>query len=479
MKERFFAKRKKTGRGIPVYRAAAGALAVFLFAEAVLLSAFRPYTALAEEISVSSESVILMEIESGAVIAEKNADISRPIASVTKIMTLLLIFEALDSGKIKLTDSVTVSEHAASMGGSQVYLEPYETQDVDTMIKCISIASANDASVAMAEHLAGSETAFVELMNKRAAELGMKNTTFLNCCGLDVDGHVSSARDVALMSRELMKHHPSVTKYTTTWMDTIIHTTKRGSSEFGLSNTNKLIKQYSGITGLKTGSTDAAKYCLSATAERNGIKLVAVVLAAPDTKTRFREAAALLDYGFAKCTVYHDDGADFSPTEIKVAQAQKETVPVRLREPFYHVFTGGEDLTAVERSAEFIKGIKAPLKAGDVVGEYCYRLNGKKLGSVPIVCTEDVEKVTFFSSLLRCKDLFFRDDGSGFQTPETEEKGGQEQGKEAEQQKETDGKKADEKKAAGAETQAKRGLTVERKQSMMVEVMTENCGEKG
>lgn len=426
MRERFFAKRKRTGRKMPGKRTAAGSLAVFLFAEAVLLSAFRPYTVFAEEISVSSESVILMEIESGTVIAEKNADASRPIASVTKIMTLLLIFEALDSGKIKLADTVTVSEHAASMGGSQVYLEPYETQDVDTMIKCISIASANDASVAMAEHLAGSEAAFVEQMNSRAKALGMKNTTFLNCCGLDVDGHVSSARDVALMSRELMKYHPSVTKYTTTWMDTIVHTTRRGSSEFGLSNTNKLIKQYSGITGLKTGSTDAAKYCLSATAERNGVKLVAVVLAAPDTKTRFREAASLLDYGFAKCTVYQDDGADFSPTEVNVSQGQQKTVPVRLQEPFCHVFTGGEDLSTVERTAEFSKEIKAPLKAGDAVGEYSYYLNGKKLGSVPIVCTKDVEKITFASSFLRCGELFFRDTGSETTAPEKEEKEPQE-----------------------------------------------------
>ena len=408
MKGQFFKKQKKTGRMLPVRQITAGTLAVFLFAEAVLFFVFRPYTALAEEVSVKSESAILMEIESGTVIAEKNADEARPIASVTKIMTLLLIFEALDSGKIKLTDSVTVSEHAASMGGSQVYLEPYETQDVDTMIKCISIASANDASVAMAEHLAGSEAAFVELMNKRAKELGMENTTFLNCCGLDVEGHVSSARDVALMSRELMRHHSSVTKYTTTWMDTIIHTTKRGASEFGLSNTNKLIKQYSGITGLKTGSTDAAKYCLSATAERNGVKLVAVVLAAPDTKTRFREAAGLLDYGFAKCTVYKDDAADSMPSEVKVSQGQKDTVPVRLKEQFCYVFTGGEDLSAIEKTAEFYENIKAPLKAGDVVGEYSYHLNGKKLGSVPIICTEDVEKITFSSSFLRCKDLFLR-----------------------------------------------------------------------
>ncbi len=358
---------------------------------------------------LSSESVILMETESGTVLIEKNADTARPIASVTKIMTLLLVFEAIDSGKIKLTDTVTVSEYAASMGGSQVFLETGETQSVETMIKCICISSANDACVAMAEHLAGSETAFVERMNVRAQELGMHSTTFRNCCGLDVTGHVSSARDVALMSAELMKHHPGITKYTTTWMDTIVHNTRRGASEFGLANTNKLIRQYNGITGLKTGSTDAAKYCLSATAERNGIKLVAVVLAAPDTKTRFREAASLLDYGFAKCTAYTDEGAGFSLTEVKVKKGQKESVPVSLKEFFYHVFTAGEDLTKIETEVIITDELKAPLAAGDAVGEYRYYLSGQFLGSVEIICSENVEEVSFGFGLKRCKELFFRE----------------------------------------------------------------------
>lgn len=362
-----------------------------------------------EGVNVTSESVILMEMESGTVIAEKEADKARPIASVTKIMTLLFIAEAIDSGKLKLTDTVTVSEYAASMGGSQVFLEPGETQNVETMIKCISISSANDACVAMAEHLAGSEAAFVEMMNAKAKELGMNNTTFHNCCGLDVSGHVSCARDVALMSAELMKNHPWITKYTTTWMDTIIHTTRRGSSEFGLANTNKLLKQYNGITGLKTGSTDEAKYCLSATAERNGVKLVAVVLAAPDTKTRFREAAALLDYGFAKCTVYRDDGADFPLTEVDVIKGRQKTVSVGLKEPFTHVFTGGEDLSAIKREIVLKEEIKAPLKAGDTVGEYRYSLNGKQLGSVDIVCKSDVKEMSFGASFMRCGELFFRE----------------------------------------------------------------------
>ena len=427
-------KKKKTGKGISARRAIAGILSVFLFVEVLLLPVQKQYivqagedvtaslqneinaenkessadTKTTEGIPVKSESVILMEMESGTVIAKKDEDKARPIASVTKIMTLLLILEAVDSGKIKLTDTVTVSEYAASMGGSQVYLEPGETQDVETMIKCISISSANDACVAMAEHLAGSEQAFVEQMNARAKELGMNNTTFHNCCGLDVAGHVSSAKDVALMSAELMKNHPSVTKYTTTWMDTIIHTTRRGASEFGLANTNKLLKQYNGITGLKTGSTDEAKYCLSATAERNGVKLVAVVLAAPDTKTRFREAAALLDYGFAKCTVYKDDGADFPLAEVEIIKGQKNTAPVKLKSPFSYVFTGGEDLSAVKREIVLKEEIMAPIKEGDVVGEYRYSLNGKSLGSVEIICTEDIKELTFAASFIKCKDLFLR-----------------------------------------------------------------------
>lgn len=425
----------KTGKGIRAGRALAGILSVFLLAETIWLpferaanvwaggmpegeevlqwetsveGALDSVSAVAPEgLTIASESVILMEMESGAVIAEKEADKARPIASVTKIMTLLLIAEAVDSGKLKLTDTVTVSEYAASMGGSQVFLEPGETQDVETMMKCISISSANDACVAMAEHLAGSEGAFVEQMNAKAEALGMRNTTFHNCCGLDVAGHVSCARDVALMSAVLMKSHPWITKYTTTWMDTIIHSTRRGDSEFGLANTNKLLKQYNGITGLKTGSTDEAKYCLSATAERNGVKLVAVVLAAPDTKTRFREAAALLDYGFAKCTVYRDEGADFPLTEVRVIKGQQKTVPVGLKSSFTHVFTGGEDLSGIKREVVLNEEIKAPLKKGDVIGSYCYSLNGTLLGSMDIICESAVKEITFGASFLRCKDLFF------------------------------------------------------------------------
>lgn len=274
---------------------------------AVLIGLLPATGASAEEPVLSSEAVVLMEGSTGQVLYEKEATKQLRPASITKIMTLLLIFEAISDGRISLTDQVSVSEHAASMGGSQVFLEPNETQDVNTMIKCISIASANDASVAMAEFIAGTEEAFVERMNARAKELGMEHTHFVNCYGLDTDGHYSCALDVALMSRELIMNHPEISNYSTVWMDTFVHTTSRGRTEFGLTNTNKLIKSYQGITGLKTGSTGLAKYCLSATARRGDMNLIAVVMAAPDTKTRFREAAEVLNYGFANYQLYKND----------------------------------------------------------------------------------------------------------------------------------------------------------------------------
>lgn len=259
-----------------------------------------------DTLTLSAPSVLLMEAKSGTIIYEKDANKQMPPASITKIMTLLLIFDALDAGKISLEDTVTVSEYAASMGGSQVFLEPGETQNVDTMIKCIAVASANDACVAMAEHIAGSEEEFVARMNQRAKKLGMKNTTFVNCCGLDVDGHLTTAYDIALMSRELITKYPKIHDYSLIWMDTITHETKKGSKEFGLTNTNKLVRQYQYTTGLKTGSTGKAKFCVSATAKKDKTELIAVVMAAPDPKGRFQDAANLLNYGFAKCQFYSD-----------------------------------------------------------------------------------------------------------------------------------------------------------------------------
>ena len=254
-------------------------------------------------LEIESPSAILLEAKTGTVIYEKNADEARRPASVTKVMTLLLIYESLDSGKMRKEDVVTISEHAASMGGSQCYFEPGEQQTVEDMIKCIVVASGNDAAVAMGEHLAGSEAGFVEQMNQKAAQLGMTNTHFENACGLEAEGHLTSARDIAIMSRELTLKHPDIFNYSSIWMDTIIHKTARGESEFGLANTNKLLKQYNGMTGLKTGYTSVAGYSICATASRNGVDLIAVVMGAPTKEIRNGDVTKLFDYGFVKCKI--------------------------------------------------------------------------------------------------------------------------------------------------------------------------------
>jgi D-alanyl-D-alanine carboxypeptidase (penicillin-binding protein 5/6) len=346
-------------------------------------------------LEITSDAAVLMEGSTGQIIYDKNKDEKLRPASVTKVMTLLLIFEAIDSGKIKLTDQVTVSEHAASMGGSQVYLEPFETQDVNTLIKCISIASANDASVAMAEMLAGSEESFVAAMNERAKELGMLNTNFVNACGLDVDNHYTTAYDIALMSRELITKHPEISQYSTVWMDTFVHTTRKGQTEFGLTNTNKLIKQYNGITGLKTGSTGLAKYCLSATAKRNDMDMIAVILAAPSTKVRFSEAAKLLDYGFANCSIFKDKNEDLVVNPIPVKQGIADSVGYRAKDEFSYVCLKGTNPADIKKEITLAENIVAPITENFKVGEVTYTLNGKKIGTVDIVAAETVEKAKF------------------------------------------------------------------------------------
>lgn len=346
-------------------------------------------------IELSSPSAVLIEGSTGTVIYEKDKDKQLKPASITKIMTLLLIFEALENEKITLKDEVSVSEHAASMGGSQVFLEPYETQTVDTMIKCISIASANDACVAMAEYIAGSEEEFVSKMNERAKELGMKNTHFVNCCGLDVDNHYSSAYDVALMSRELIMKHPEISGYSTTWMDSFTHVTKKGESEFGLSNTNKLVKTYDGITGLKTGSTALAKYCLSATAKRKDMNMIAVVMAAPDFKVRFAEAAKLLDYGFANCSLYNDSNKDFVIEPQKISKGVKEYIDLEPKGDFSKLFFEGEKIENIIKDVKIYEDIEAPIVKEDKLGEIVYSLDGKELGTIDIVASESIAKAKY------------------------------------------------------------------------------------
>lgn len=356
-------------------------------------------------LELSSPSVILMEAKSGTIIYEKDANTSLHPASITKIMTMILIFDALNDGKIKLDDTVTVSEYAASMGGSQVFLEPGETQTVETMLKCISIASANDACVAMAELIAGSEQEFVAQMNERAASLGMKNTNFINCCGLDVDGHMTTAYDVALMSRELITKYPQIHDYCTIWMENITHETKKGSKEFGLTNTNKLIRQYQYATGLKTGSTDLAKYCVSATAKKDNMELIAVVMAAPDHKVRFNDAAALLNYGFAKCQLYTDKNKD-SLEDIAVKGGVLDSIPISFESSFEYVDTKGSNLNSIKKEFSLPKSVDAPLKKGDTVGKATYSLDGKVIGEVNIICTKDVRKATFKDNFLKLFSRF-------------------------------------------------------------------------
>ena len=351
-----------------------------------------------EEVEVQAPSAVLMEASTGAVLYEKDADTRRAPASVTKIMTMLLIFDALEDGKIVLEDEVSTSEYAASMGGSQVFLEPGETQSVDTMLKCISVASANDACTAMAEYIAGSEEAFVKMMNERAAGLGMKNTTFQNCNGLDTEGHLTTARDIALMSRELIEKYPKIHDYCMIWMDTITHTTKKGTSEFGLSNTNKLVRQYPYATGLKTGSTDEAKFCVSATAEKDGMELIAVILGGENSKQRFQDATKLLNYGFGKCQVYEDN----DPPKLKPAEVQggvKDQILCEYADTFRYLDTSGANLAGVTKKAQMKQSVKAPVKKGQKVGELVYKLGEKEIGRVEILAKESCKKAEFLDYL--------------------------------------------------------------------------------
>ena len=342
--------------------------------------------------AATARSYVLMEQSSGKVLLEKNSDEPLPPASITKVMTLLLINEAIDAGKINWDDKVSVSEHAAHMGGSQVFMEPGEEQTVRDLVKCICIASANDAAVAMSEYIAGSEEQFVELMNKRAQELGMKNTVFKNACGLHVDGHVSTAKDIALMSRALLEEHPEMTKVLTTWMDSITHRTRRGETEFGLSNTNKMLKWYKGITGLKTGYTPQAKHCVSATATRDNMNLIAVIMGAQDGKIRFREAAELLDYGFANYGVKVGPtiGSVVAQVPVKKGNAAQMDVAVAETKAFVVPKSNMKGELTYEIKCE--DKLMAPIQQGQQVGKVVYYLDGNEVGECPLVAATRVDK---------------------------------------------------------------------------------------
>ena len=383
------------------YRVLTAVLTLFFSVGCCLpaLAAEKQYENLTD-LGLTSKSALLMEEDTGTILYEQNSHEALPPASVTKVMTLLLIYEGERDGKFEWTDTVQVSEHAASMGGSQVFLEEGETQTAADMTKSIAIASANDAAVAMAEFLAGSEEAFVQKMNERAKDLGMEDTNFVNACGLDTEGHVSSAYDIALMSRELMENFPEIKEYTTTWQDSIVHKTRRGEETFGLTNTNKLIQWYDGATGLKTGSTGNALYCLSGTAERDGMGLIAVVMAAPDYKVRFREVMQLLDYGFANYAIEKGREKGYVMGEVPVEKGMTDTVEAVVAEEISVLVPKGKE-AQWETRTELLPAVSAPVEAGTKVGELVYLRDGEEVGRVELTAGENVEKANVDTMLRR------------------------------------------------------------------------------
>lgn len=348
-------------------------------------------------LKVNATSAVLMEAETGKILFAQNESAALPPASVTKVMTLLLVMEAIESGKIGWEDAVTVSERAASMGGSQIYLKVGEQMSVTDMVKSVVIASANDAAVALAEHIAGSEEAFVSMMNERAHSLGMKDTHFENTNGLDdtVTDHLTSAKDIAIMSRALIKH-PRILEYSSTWMDTV------RDGAFTLTNTNRLVRFYPGATGLKTGSTAKAKFCISATAERNGVSLIAVIMGAESRDVRNAEAKKLLDYGFSTFGVYRDEGRIEEP--ITVLGGMKDSVALTAKEPT--IVLPKEKINKVKAEVTLPSNLTAPVAKGEKVGKITYTVDGETVGEVDIVTLDAVERITFYEIFLRLLHAF-------------------------------------------------------------------------
>ncbi|MGM9664090.1 MAG: D-alanyl-D-alanine carboxypeptidase family protein [Eubacteriales bacterium] len=371
-----------------IYKRTAAVLCI-----AILISVFSAGLCAADFTGeLDAKSAILMEISTGRVLYEKNADEALPPASVTKIMTMLLVVEAIDSGVISLSDMVTASTNASKMGGSQIYLKEGEQMSVDDLFKSLTVASANDAAVALAEHLCGSEEAFVAKMNERAKQLGMNNTNFENTNGLDdtTTNHVTSARDIGLMSCELLKHD-LVYNYTTIWMDTI------RDGAFGLTNTNRLIRFYKGATGLKTGSTSKAQFCISASAQRDGLGLVAVIMGSPTRDVRNAAAASLLDFGFANYAFLHKESG--TQAEVPVKGGVKNMLST-ISQGFSCVIDKGAD-KKLETDVLLPESVSAPIKKGDKVGEIIYKIDGTELGRESIFADEDIEKISFFTLLPR------------------------------------------------------------------------------
>ena len=355
-----------------------------------LVAGFLPVRGAAADLNVPGKSAVLMDVATGTILYEQNPHEALAPASVTKVMTLLLIMEAIDSGKIGWDDMVTASEAAAAKGGSQIYLKVGETMSVSDMVKSIAVSSANDCACAMAEHLAGSESAFVDLMNTRAQELGMGDTHFVNCTGLD-DGaeavnHRTSAHDIAIMSRELLKNHPDIKKFTTIWMDTV----RNGA--FGLSNTNKMVRFYDGCTGLKTGFTSGAGYCLSASAQRSGLELIAVVMGSATSADRFAACKGMLDYGFANFALYEpvvQEGAS-----VPVTLGKSGAVGAIPKEEAQLLVEKGQ-VNSIVTEVELIDTVTAPIAAGDPLGKLTIKCQDEILKEIPLVAESDVERLTW------------------------------------------------------------------------------------
>lgn len=369
------------------------------------LNAFSNTISNITDLGLTAKSAVLIDGNTKTLIYSQNADEKLPPASVTKVMTLLLIYESIKSGKIDWDEIITVSEHAASMGGSQIFLEPLEKQTVRDLTKSIVIASANDSAVAMAERIGGSEDGFVNLMNERAKQLGMNNTNFVNACGLDTDGHVTTAYDIALMSCELIMNHPEITEYTTVWQDTIIHSTRNGDQEFGLTNTNKLIQLYDNATGLKTGSTSEALYCLSGTAKKDDLNLIGVVLAAPDPTTRFEEVIKLFEYGFGNFQVIKSLENNNIITSIPVLKGSLEAIDIVPNKTIDLLTLKGVS-TEILPEYTVIPSIKAPFEKGTKVGELIYKVDGVEIGKVDLITKNEASKINLATMITKLLKLW-------------------------------------------------------------------------
>ncbi len=377
----------------------------FLLIGLLLIIVFVPMKVYAEDDASNVRATLLMEASTGKVLEEQNSNERVKIASVTKLMTILLVYEALEDGRITKEDIVTVSNHASSMGGSQIFLEPMEQQTVEALLKSVIVASANDSSVALAELISGSEEKFVELMNQRGKELGMENTNYTNACGLDTENQYSSAYDVALVARELVLHHKDVFHYSKIWQDKIIHKTSKGEEPFGLTNTNKFLRAYNGATGLKTGSTSQAKFCLAGTATRDGLDLITVVLGADTPDIRMQETIQLMDYGFSNFKVVVGEEKDKAITNLPISKSKVDEVTIYVKENVNTLVkkTSGE----ITKEAFVIDNLKAPIKAGTKVGEIVYKQGDEVVNRVDLIIKEDIEKATILTYIKKLLYMWF------------------------------------------------------------------------